>query len=438
MKNRIEIAKKLLSPDGVLLVQTDDKEQAYIKVLCDEIFHDPKNYISTFFVQVRYTNKTLAEDGSLHKVMETVHVYSKNYQNFSINKIKKDYSIEKFCWKITEIGQPETVEIAGKTVDIFKDGTYKIEKVEPDYNMLKETWASGSLIRQGGTAAEFLAKYLIDRKKEDGLNVLYKIHDMGEDRLGYRYVTGPKKSDAMRGKFYSGIPSIIFDDVKNKNYKKELPVPNLIYNFLEFEGEFGNCRGEGSVDIGGGKKPEQLIKFFIEYFTDKNDIILDFFSGSGTTAATCMKMNRQFIVCEQLNYGENDTINRLKNVIQGDKTGISKETNWQGGGSFVYCELANNSQNFIDKIVQAPEEELPLLYEELKDSDFISYRVNINELENQKVGFNTLSDEDKRKFLISIIDKNTLYINYSEMNDSSYNISDDVKAFNNSFYKKEV
>ena len=122
MKNRIELARKLLTPDGVLLVQTDDKEQAYIKVLCDEIFGGEKNYITSFFVQVRYTNKTLAEDSALHKVMETVHVYANNYETFSINKIKEDYAIDKFCWKITELEEPETIEVGGKTVDIFKDG----------------------------------------------------------------------------------------------------------------------------------------------------------------------------------------------------------------------------------------------------------------------------------------------------------------------------
>lgn len=436
MKNRIELARKLLTPDGVLLVQTDDKEQAYIKVLCDEIFGGEKNYITSFFVQVRYTNKTLAEDSALHKVMETVHVYANNYETFSINKIKEDYAIDKFCWKITELEEPETIEVGGKTVDIFKDGQYKIEQVEPNFNGLKETWATGSLIRMGGTAAEFLAKYLIDRKKEDGLNVLYKIHNMGEDGLGYRYVTGPKKATATRGKFYSGIPTAIKQDVIDGKHQKELPVPNLIYNYMECEGDFGNCRGEGQVDIGGGKKPEQLLKYFIEYFTKEGDIVCDFFSGSGSTAASCMKMNRKFLVCEQLEYGENDTIERLKNVIAGDKTGISSECDWQGGGSFVYCELAENSQKLINKITSCQESELDGLYKEIIESDFVSYLVDIDNYSETANSFAELSEKDKRALLIELIDKNTLYINYADIDDSAYEITDEVKAFNRSFYKK--
>lgn len=71
---------------------------------------------------------------------------------------------------------------------------------------LKETWATGSLIRQGGTAAEFLSKYLIERKKEDGLNTLYKVYEMGEDGLGYRYISGPKQEPYSEVSFIQVFP----------------------------------------------------------------------------------------------------------------------------------------------------------------------------------------------------------------------------------------
>ena len=252
MKTRLEYAKRLLTREGCILIQTDDKEQAYLKVLSDEIF-GVEQYETTFFVQVRFTNKTLAEDSTLHKVMETVHVYSKNHGAFRINKIKEQYSLDKFCWKIRELAEPQTIEVGGKKVDIYTDGKYEIIKIEPNIDGLKETWATGSLIRQGGTAAEFLAKYLIDRKKVDGLKVLYKVHNMGEDGLGFRYILGPQKASAFRGKFYSGVPLAIKDEVRTGVYDKEKPVPNLIYNYLSSEADFGNCRNEGGVDIEGGK-----------------------------------------------------------------------------------------------------------------------------------------------------------------------------------------
>ena len=436
MRNRLVIAKRLLAPDGVLLIQTDDKEQAYLKVLCDEIFGS-EQFESSFFVQVRFTNKTLAEDSALHKVIETIHVYSKNHSTFAINKIKQEYSIEKFCWKIEELGEYETIEVGGKTVDIFKDGTYSIEKIDPTYDGLKETWATGSLIRQGGTAAEFLSKYLIDRKKEDGLKVLYKIHNMGEDGLGFRYVLGPQKESAFRGKFYSGIPTSILEQVKSGEYCKETPVPNLIYNFLSFEGEFGNCRTEGGVDIEGGKKPEQLIKFLLEYFSNEGDLVLDFFAGSGSTLATAHKYNRQYIGIEQLDYGNNDAKNRLINVINGDNTGISKEAdvNWQGGGSFVYCELAKANQNFVDEIQSANSlDEIKDIYARIIETGFISSKVNPKEIDANVDEFDALSLDDQKRLLMELLDKNLLYVNYCDIDDEEYGISDEDKAFTRSFY----
>lgn len=435
MRNRLMLAKKLLAPDGTLLVQTDDKEQAYLKVLCDEIF-GTEQFESSFFVQVRFTNKTLAEDSALHKVVETIHVYSKNHNLFSINKIKQEYSIEKFCWKITETGEYETIKVGGKTVDIFKDGTYTIEQVAPDYGCLKETWATGSLIRQGGTAAEFLAKYLINRKKEDGLKVLYKVHNMGEDGLGYRYILGPQKQSAFRGKFYSGIPTSILESVKTGEYSKETPVPNLLYNFLSFEGEFGNCRTEGGVDIGGGKKPEQLIKFLLDYFSNKGDLVMDFFAGSGSTLATAHKYNRMYIGVEQLDYGDNDPKHRLINVINGDTTGISKEpdVNWQGGGSFVYCELAKNNQVWIDKIDNANDShELDILYNQIQNLNTLNTQVSSSILKD-KEEFLKLSLDDKKKVLVDLLDMNQLYFNYADIEDTDTKISDSDKAFTKSFY----
>ena len=304
MKNRLELARELLSDIGVLIVQADDKEQSYLKVLLDEIM-GKEQHETSFYVQVRYGNKTLSEDNDFQKVMEVVHVFSKKTDCFKPNKIKEDYAIDKFKYQIIELENGEKQTINGKEVEIFKEGQYEIKEISPNINGLKETWATGSLIRQGGTAAEFLSKYLIERKKEDGLSVLYKVYGMGEDGLGYRYITGPKKESAFRGKFYTGIPISIKDDVITGKYKKEKPIPNFIYNYLQFEGDFGNCRHEGSVDISGGKKPEMLLYFLIEYFTSDGDIVLDYHLGSGTTQLL-HKMGRKYIGIEQMNYGENE------------------------------------------------------------------------------------------------------------------------------------
>ena len=436
MKTRLEYARRLLTRDGCILIQTDDKEQAYLKVLCDEIF-GAEQFETTFFVQVRFTNKTLAEDSTLHKVMETVHVYSKNHESFRINKIKEQYSLDKFCWEIRELAEPQTIEVGGKTVDIYTDRKYEIVKVEPHIDGLKETWATGSLIRQGGTAAEFLAKYLIDRKKDDGLKVLYKVHNMGEDGLGFRYILGPQKASAFRGKFYSGVPLAIKDEVRTGVYDKEKPVPNLIYNYLSSEGDFGNCRNEGGVDIEGGKKPEQLIKFFLDYFSDEGDLVLDFFGGSGTTAAVAHKMNRRYITCEQMDNQIEMIKSRLSSVIAGEKTGISSDVDWQGGGSFVYCELAKLNQTIVEEIEAAANDAvLSDIYGRMLKSGFISYKVNPAEIDAAADDYATLSMEDKKRFLMEILDKNLLYVNYCDIDDEEFGISEEDKAFTRSFYRE--
>lgn len=156
--------------------------------------------------------------------------------------------------------------------------------------LLKETWASGSIVKQSGTAAEFLAKYLIDRKETDGLNVLYKIHNMGEDGLGYRYVTGPTKPEAIRGKFYSGVPLERIEEIKNGTSLKFRP----IVNYYDYSGDFGNIRKEGGIAFNSGKKPIKMLQHLI--FTanlNPGDIVMDFFSGSASTAHAVMQYSAE-------------------------------------------------------------------------------------------------------------------------------------------------
>ncbi len=87
-------------------------------------------------------------------------------------------------------------------------------------------------------------------------------------------------------------------------------------------------------------KPENLIKAILEVSTGDDDLILDFFLGSGTTCAVAHKMNRRYIGVDQMDYIERLAVTRLKKVIEGEQGGVSEKVDWQGGGSFVYCEHA--------------------------------------------------------------------------------------------------
>jgi len=309
MEKRLNLLKNLMKNDGVIFVQINDNESAYLKILMDKIFGE-ENYETTLYIQVRYLNKTLTEDNSYHKVIEQILIYKK--PAFKPNKKKIDYPLDKFCWEINELTNGKVEMIDNKKVIIFKEGEYEINKVPASINALKETWATGSLVRQGGSAAEFFDKYLSNRKEIDGLKTLYKVINMGTkgDGLGYRYITGPRKISASKGKFYYGIPLKKINEIKSGNPQKEIPIPN----FYDFSGSFGNCRLEGGLSFNGGKKPEALISMILEIGSNPEDLILDPFLGSGTTAAVAHKMNRKYIGIEKGNQIITHCIPRLKNI----------------------------------------------------------------------------------------------------------------------------
>ena len=127
---------------------------------------------------------------------------------------------------------------------------------------------------------------------------------------------------------------------------------------------------------------------------------------------------------------------RLSNVINGEQSGISKSVNWQGGGSFVYCELAKANQQFVDDIEQASSsEELATIWEKMQETGFLSWKVNPKEIDANAEDFTTLAFEDQKSFLIECLDKNLLYIPYTEIDNAEFAISENYKKINNQFYQ---
>jgi adenine-specific DNA-methyltransferase len=186
----------------------------------------------------------------------------------------------------------------------------------------------------------------------------------------------------------------------------------------------------------GGQKPEALIKRILEMCTDEGDLVLDFHLGTGTTAAVAHKMKRQYIGVEQMDYIDEFVVNRLVDVIKGNNTGISKDVNWQGGGSFVYCELAKLNQKYADRIqIAENDKELADIWREMKKTGFISCYVNPQDINPEAEDFKSLSFEEKKRLFMELLDKNQLYVNYCDIDDEDYNISDADKAFTKSFYE---
>ena len=198
----------------------------------------------------------------------------------------------------------------------------------------------------------------------------------------------------------------------------------------------GAIAGEGGVNMKNGKKPEKILHRLISMITQKQDIVLDFFGGSGTTAAVAHKMNRRYISVEQMDSQMSLITTRLNNVISGDTTGISKIVNWQGGGSFVYCELAKANQQFADDIEQATTtDELSDIWKQMQETGFLSWKIDLKAFNANAEDFSALDIEDQKRFLIECLDKNLLYVPYSEIDNVEYGISESDKKINNQFYQ---
>ncbi len=166
--------------------------------------------------------------------------------------------------------------------------------------------------------------------------------------------------------------------------------------------------------------------------TQPGDLVLDYHLGSGTTAAVAHKMGRRYIGIEQMDYIARIPVVRLKKVIAGEPGGISKKVGWTGGGSFVYCELAQNTERYKNEIQNADDDEALALWRKLKQSPYVSYRVDFQETNEEE--FTALPLEDKKEILKSLIDKNTLYIPYADSADADYKVSESDKALTNKFY----
>ena len=430
MKNRLEIAQKLLRDDGAICLQCDDNEQAYLTVLCDEIF-GRENHLNTIVVEMASTGglKRSHKDKKLLKTKEYILIYSK----YPVSIVNDVYN-----------------------VDDFYDSHYSFFFDGDNFCSIKE-------IIKKNTGCSFGTKYLLQDITSKNFIInnadkIFRTHDRPSWTLeeGHSieelYDDGKTKIIKMTNKNNPELVELLksknnrtaYDRLEPLSWKvNEINGENEICTlrgdlWKDFYKDMGNVNKQGGVKLNNGKKPERLLMDLLSVFTNPHDIVLDAYLGSGTTAAVAHKMNRRYIGIEQLDSHIAMSLDRLQNVIAGEQTGISKSVNWNGGGSFVYVELAKNSQIVIDRIVNTTDEsELLSIYDELKVSPFVLYKVDIQQMEKEKDSFASLTMEDQKKFLISIIDKNTLYINAADLDEEGCSISDNDKTFTRNFYKED-
>lgn len=299
MYPRLKLARNLLKEDGLIFVSIDDNESGNLKKVLDEVFGE-ENLLSVHHIQVRYGNKSLNERKDFQEILETIYIYSKNKPSVRLNKPTIKYPIEKFNLEVKHNETPDlTIEKRGRTMDVWKKGSFQINKVAPSIDGFKETWISGSILTGTGHGLMY-SSMIDDRVDEDGNGCLYRIHGVGEDGLGYRYYTNPVDEKASRGKMLTKVPLSKREMLLSGSATKDLP----ILNFYDFSGDFGNIRHEGGVPFNAGKKPVKLLRQLINYFPDKDMTILDFFAGSASTAHAAIAQNaedggsRKFILAQ--------------------------------------------------------------------------------------------------------------------------------------------
>ncbi|MFP6177250.1 DNA methyltransferase [Helicobacter pylori] len=182
-----------------------------------------------------------------------------------------------------------------------------------------------------------------------------------------------------------------------------------------------------------GQKPESLIQRILEVSTNENDLVLDFFAGSGTTCAVAHKMKRRYIGIEQMDYIETITKERLKKVIEGEQGGISKKCGFKGGGSFVYAELKEVNLEIKKQILNANSaSECLKIFNDLNERFLKRTDCKIDEIDSEE--FQNLDLNEQKRIYCASLDSNEDYLNLGDMDEDAWGIDKITKKYNEIFY----
>lgn len=359
MKSRLEVLNNLLTEDGSIWIQIDDEEQAYLKVLCDEVF-GRNNFVNMISVNMKNIAGASGggEDKRLKKNCEYILIYAKKYDFLKPFKGAYDYEeigsmVERYreegvSWKYTsalvnpgdKVYVASTVDGDGDEIKIYRRDNYVIKPIS---RLMRE---------EGLTEKDAYNKYaniLFQTAMPQSSirpRVKEKVEEIGveSDLYSIEYVpkTGKNKGK-MYEQFYKGKNFRLFawlrdvsEEIDGSIYKKTLQ--GTYWNFIAGT---KNLTKEGGIEFPNGKKPEALIERILDMATDPEDMVLDSFLGSGTTSAVAHKMNRKYIGIEMGEQAYTHVKIRMDRVIDGsDKGGVTKSENWQGGGAYKFYELA--------------------------------------------------------------------------------------------------
>ncbi len=408
MRNRLEVAKQLLSGDGFIFVHCDRNEFAYLKVLMDEVMKGGK-----FIECVVVVNNPAGRDyGGIANMHEYILCYAKSESyilNWINNPAKKfPYSDEFGGFELRELRNRNTTFHEGNRPNLVypfyvdphnsdENGLHKVSLNEID------GWVR--VMPAKSQEIQTVWRWGVKKSRENINKILARPKRDGQFRIFEKY----RKTSKM-------VRSVWADKLVNSE-RGTLQVKALM--------------GKQSFTF---PKPEETLCRIIEITTDPGDIVMDFFAGSGTTAAVAHKMGRQWIAIEQMDYIEEITKTRLKKVIGGEQGGVSEKVEWKGGGSFVYAELAASNSVFADQIESARKHSTLLSIKvDMQKMGFLRYDFNMDSFDEDE--FVNLSLNDAKRVLMDCLDANHLYVNLNSLGDEDFSISDEDTDTTRAFYR---
>lgn len=355
MRDRLELLRNLLTPDGTLFCQLNDDEMAYGKVLLDEIL-GRSNFLNQISVRMKQNAGASGggEDKRLKKNIEYILIYAKDSQQFvrfgdvfeeeRLMDLIEEMRDEGKSWKYTRVlinfGIREylkTVQDAsGNDIEIYEQKGVEIKTIKELMN------------EQGLTEEQVYFKYfdLIFRDTNAQSSIRTRVMEATEKAEDFISIDYFPRSGRSKGQkttlYYRGRNRDLIAWLKDVAKKKHNTIIKYERVGTYWEGfPLNNLTKEGDVRFPQGKKPEALIQRIIELATEPGDIILDSFLGSGTTAAVAQKMGRRWIGIELGEHMFSHCIPRLQRVINGTDTGgVTRDLNWNGGGGFRFLRLA--------------------------------------------------------------------------------------------------
>ena len=393
MRNRLEVAWSFLRDDGLFWISLSDKEAHYCKVLADEIF-DQENFVADVIWNSTksVTNTAVISNAHTHNLL-----YAKN-----LSVLKTNRTSFRLPANVSKFSNPDK-DPRGKWVA----DPFQVEGIRPNQQYEIVNPKTRVVYKPNLGCSWKNEKKVFDELLKDNRIVFGVSGEAGPQRK--RFWSEAKERGEVTTTLWTNLPT-------TTNGTQHLKQLDLVFK---------------------NPKPEGLLERIIQLSTDEGDIVLDYHLGSGTTATAAHKMGRQYIGIEQMDYAETLPVERLNKVIAGEQGGISESVNWQGGGDFIYCEMMEYNQVFIDKIQSAQSsDELMALWQDIAENSFLKWRVKPDMPAEAEDHFIAIDDlEEQKRCLAGLLDKNQLYVHLSEIEDGKFDVSEADKLLNKKFYE---